>query len=157
MTRDAGVPVRGMENTAIARFGFVAVAAYAAVAFGLPALGRVWPFVRLPFAYFLMQVTAVKLLGDLVYFSISPSRREMAHLDDYLANDFFTFYRFGLPLAVVQAYLLARGQIPLALFGLWQAPLLATALYLANRWLIEQAQDKRRTQRGGIPIVGQRS
>ncbi len=157
MTRDTGAPERGAGNSRIVRFGFVTVAVCSAVAFGLPAIVGRWPFARLPFAYFLIQVTAVKLLGDLVYFTVSPRYREIAHLDDYLTNDFFTFYRFALPLAMVQAYLRATGRVPLALAGLWPTPLLATVLYLANRWLIEQAQDKRREQRGGVPIVGQRS
>lgn len=138
------------------RFLLVGLVAYLGAAHGLPALQALWPPAGYPLAYYLLQVTAVKLLGDLVYFGVSSRYREAVHLEDYLANDFFTFYRFSLPLAVFQAFLLATGRIPYYLVTLWPRPVLATILYLANRLLVEQAQDQRRKQRGGIPLVGGR-
>ncbi len=139
------------------RFALAAAAATLAAAFGLSFLGRVWPYAAQPLLHFLLQVTVVKLAGDLAYYLVSPRYREMAHLDDYLANDFITFYRFALPLAVIQALFLVRGAIPPSFHWLWWGPLPAAALYLVNRWLLERDQDKRRQERGGIPSVGRSS
>jgi hypothetical protein len=108
-----------------------------------------------PFLRCLVAAASVKLLGDLAYFIVSPRRRETTQLDDYLANDFLTFFRFALPLAIFQALVVGSGRVPPALSGLWTGPGLATILYLVNRSLVEQAQDKRRATQGGIPLVGQ--
>jgi hypothetical protein len=103
----------------------------------------------------LVAASLVKLLGDLAYFIASPRRRETTQLDDYLGNDFFTFLRLALPLAIFQALVAGSGRVPPAFIGLWTGPGLATIIYLVNRSLVEQAQDKRRATQGGIPLVGQ--
>jgi len=108
-----------------------------------------------PFLRCLVAASLVKLLGDLAYFLASPGRRETTQLDDYLGNDFFTFLRLALPLAIFQALLVGSGRVPPAFIGLWTGPGLATIIYLVNRSLVEQAQNKRRATQGGIPLVGQ--
>lgn len=124
---------------------------------GLRWLERVAPAVETPFWHFLVLASLVKLAGDLAYFLLSPRHREHVHIEDYLANDFFTFYRFALPLAIVQALLMARAYVPPGYQGAWSGPAGALLLYLINRGLIEEAQDRRRAQRGGVPLVGQRA
>ena len=109
----------------------------------------------IPFLRCLVAASLVKLLGDLAYFLASPGRRETTQLDDYLGNDFFTFLRLALPLAIFQALVVGSGRVPPALIGLWTGPGLATIIYLVNRSLVEQAQDKRHATQGGIPLVGQ--
>lgn len=139
------------------RFAIVGVAAFTLAGLVYAPVARLAPVTTAAFPRFLLLVTLVKLLGDLVYYLVSFRRREVVHLDDYLGNDFLTFYRFALPLAIVQAYALGQALIPLAYNELWRGPGAATALYLTNRWLIEQAEERRRRMRGGVPVVGQRS
>jgi len=136
-----------------ARYLIAAAVTYTGAALALPALCRLWPAVRAPFLYYLLQVTVVKLLGDLVYFTVSPAHRFIAHLDDYLVNDFFTFYRLGVPLAVALAWFLATGRVPAVLTGVWLSPAAALALYLINRWLVEGAETKRRQRTARLPRV----
>lgn len=145
------------DGKTIIRFVLLGASAFALATLTYTYLARAVPALELAFPRFLASVTLVKLLGDLVYRIISPGRRELTHLDDYLANDLFTFYRFALPLAVIQAYALSKGLIPPAYVALWRGAGAATLLYLVNRWLIEQAVQRRRRARGGVPVVRQRS
>lgn len=144
MNRETG------EN--LTRFVFLGAVTYGIGALVLRLAGRLgwidWPFLR-----FLAAVAAAKLLGDLVYFIVFPRRRAWAGLGDYLTADFFTYFRFGLPLAIVQAIALVKGLVPPGLLDLWAGPGGATVLYLTNRWLVERAQDRRRKERKGVPFV----
>ncbi len=110
-------------------------------------------FMAVPFIRFVAIAWTTKLLGDLVYFAVSPRHREVAYLGDYLANDFVTYQRFGLPLAIVQSLALVQGYVPVSLQALWQGAGPATLLFLVNRWLVERAQERRRLARGGVPVV----
>jgi hypothetical protein len=134
------------------RFALVGACAFALTVMSLRALGS-FPFMSVPFLYFLVMVALTKLLGDTAYFLLSPGRREWARLDGYLLEDFLTFFRFGFPLAMAQAYALNTGQIPLSLLLFWLGPSLPVAVFLVNRWLVERGQDKRRLQIGGVPVV----
>jgi hypothetical protein len=110
-------------------------------------------FMQVPFPYFMVLVTATKLLGDAAYFFLFPRRRDWVHVADYLQEDFVTFFRFGFPLAAAQAYLLNTGRVSTGILPLWLSPIPATVLFLVNRWLVERAQEKRRAGRGGVPVV----
>lgn len=111
------------------------------------------PFVPFVFAHYLVTVLVAKLVTDTLYFGLNPRRREWRHLDDYLANDLLTFARFAFPLVVLQAYAYTQAWIPYSLLGLWLGPWAALLLVLANRWLVERAQDQRARARGAVPTI----
>lgn len=144
---------RTPDTVLVVRFFLVGAVTFALASLALDGLLRLGLWSRyLWFVTDLVAVTLAKLLGDLVYFAVSPRYRETVHLDDYLANDFLTYFRFGLPLAVALAFTQGRGYIPGG-YGFRVATGAATLLFLVNRWLVERAQDKRRRQRGGVPVV----
>ncbi|RJQ09263.1 MAG: hypothetical protein C4551_04070 [Bacillota bacterium] len=136
----------------LARFTFIGVAVLALASCAMRRLAGL-AALSTPFIHFLATVTVVKLVGDAVYFLVSPRYREITQLEDYLGNDFLTFYRFGLPLAIVQTLALNQAMVPISLTGLWSGPAAATILVVANRWLVEQATVRRRKARGDIPVV----
>jgi hypothetical protein len=105
------------------------------------------------FPYLMVTVAVTKLAVDVLYFTLLGGRREWTQVDDYLLNDFFTFFRFGFPLAIVQTYLLVKGYVPLGFMAVWMSPAPALVLVLVNRWLIERAQMKRFRERGRVPLV----
>lgn len=139
-------------STDLARYVFLGAVTYALGLVALRAADHV-SFLASTFPHFLVAVAATKLLGDTVYFLLSPRRRLWVYVDDYLGNDFMPFFRYGFPLAIIQAYLLNRGYVPPAYLGLWLGPGSATLIYLIDRWLVERAQDGHERAGGGVPVV----
>jgi len=138
------------------RFAVLAAASFAAASLVLRWLKGWQPMLTTPFFYFLAGVALSKLTVDILYFVVSPRYREWGQIDDYLLNDFFTFFRFGLPLAVAQAYFLNKGMVPTHYLELWLGPALPLALVLVNRWKIERAQEARWARRGGALDIASR-
>ena len=136
----------------LGRFALVGAGAFVLTTLTLRVLGGL-PFMLVPFPYYLTMVALAKLLGDTAYFILSPGRRDWVRPDEYLLEDFSTFFRFGFPLAMLQAYALNAGYVPLHLLVFWLGPSLPVAVFLVNRWLIERAQDQRRRKVGGVPVV----
>lgn len=142
-----------VRSSDLVRFTWLGLVSYGLTSVVLR-LFKQWPGVgTTPFFYFLAGVAAAKVIADGFYFTAFPRYREWGQLDDYLINDFGTFFRFGFPLVLVQAYMLNKGMVPVPYLSLWLSPAAAVLLVLVNRWLIERAADRRRARRGGIPAV----
>ena len=101
-----------------------------------------------PFVYLLLIGMAAKALGDLLYFASTPSRRRWRYLDDYLINELLLQARFVLPAAIAQGWLALY--VPVYLPGAWPllrfivvSPVLGVILWLINRALVEEADDRR--------------
>jgi hypothetical protein len=147
---------RAARDKTLARLAVAGCSAFVLAGLGYSWLAEASPTLAPAFPRAIILVTLVKLAGDAVYFALSSSHREMVHLDDYLGNDLFTFYRFGLPLAVVQAYLVGRGLVPPVYIALLRGAGPATLLYLVNRWLCAKANERRRRERGEVPVIRRR-
>lgn len=102
---------------------------------------------------FLILFGAVKILGDLLYYSLWPHYRHFVQIRHYLAEELIPFYRFGFPASLAQR-LMEVTFFPSLAFGLapstWAehavaGPLLAIGVYLVNRWLVESSQEESRT------------
>ncbi len=98
--------------------------------------------------YFLFFVVG-KVVGDVAYFSFWPERREWARFSMYLLEDFFTYFRFVIPLAIMQRWLETLTIVP-PLYDLPPAgvyhyavagPYLAAAMYIFNRILRETSAE----------------
>lgn len=98
---------------------------------------------------FLVVFAVVKIIGDLLYFTFWPDYRHWVQVRHYLAEEFIPFFRFGFPASLGQRIVevtffpgLAFGLPPSTLMEhILIGPLLALAIYLFNRWLIEEAQE----------------
>lgn len=101
------------------------------------------------FVRYLLFFVAGKIVGDVAYLSLWPSRREWAQFSMYLLEDFFTYFRFVIPLSIMQRWL-EMLTIPPPLYNLPPAgiyhyvlsgPYLAVALYVFNRFLREASAE----------------
>lgn len=103
---------------------------------------------RETFIYLLVVGALAKVLGDLIYYILSPGRRHWLYLEDYVVNDLLVHSRFVVPLAIAQGWIAA--QAPLYAPFAWAylrhiviSPLLGVVLWAVNRHLVEQAEEKR--------------
>jgi len=139
---------------------FLRFAALAGVTFITASLVLRWlkgwePILTTSFFYFLAAVVVTKLTADIFYFTAFPRYREWGQVDDYLGNDFLTFFRFGLPLLLAQTYLFNKGLVPTSYLKLWLSPAFPLAVVLVNRWKVERAQEARwARRRGALDISG---
>ena len=130
------------------RFVLLGAILFAVLQFGTWILDSMYP--GFPhFLRFFLFFTVGKAIGDLVYFSLWPDRREWARLSMYLLEDYLTFLRFSFPLSVGQRWLETL-TLPMWTFDLPPAtlyhhaiagPYLALGVYLLNRWLREEAAE----------------
>lgn len=110
-----------------------------------------------PFVRYLFYLLAAKLAGDVTLYFIEHGRKEWLYLEDYLLNDVFLVYRYGLFLIIAQAYL--AGHVFMlyhpALGALWRTSALDAAFYLYTRVAQDQELDEaHRPGRSGIPQGG---
>jgi len=135
-----------------ARF-FLLAAANALILYGLTLLVDLWwdgISQYLAFFYTIAAGMAAKAAGDLLYYTVSPSRRTWMYLEDYILGDFLVHSRFVFPLACVQAW--SANTILVfypTLRRLCLSPLVGVLVWAINRWAVEAAEDKRNRPLGG--------
>ncbi len=108
-----------------------------------------WAFTYLDaFPYLVAAGVAAKVLGDLIYYLVSPARRRWLYLEDYLLNDLLVHTRFIVPLAVAQGWVAAQVPVYLPLTWVWLrrawvSPVGGVIIWAINRYLVEKAEDER--------------
>jgi len=95
-----------------------------------------------PFTRYLVYFVAAKVVSDVIYYALQPRRNVWVYPEDYLFNELFTLAIYGLPVCVVQRYLIA--------YQMLRFPVLVTAvdsfvpvllLCLNTRWNQEDQED----------------
>ncbi len=94
------------------------------------------------FARYLVYFVAAKVISDVIYYALQPGRNVWVYPEDYLFNELFTLAMYGLPVCVVQRYVIA--------YQMLRFPVLVTiadsfvpvlALCLNTRWQQEDKED----------------
>jgi len=95
-----------------------------------------------PFTRYLVYFVAAKIISDVVYYALQPRRNVWVYPEDYLFNELFTLAMYGLPVCIVQRYLIA--------YQMLRFPVLVTIvdsfvpvllLCLNTRWQQEDKED----------------
>ncbi len=142
------------EQQKTRRFALLGLGIFIPVQAGLMMADRFWPE-HPHLGRYLALFLAVKLVGDLIYYRLWPDYKAWVQIRFYISEEVLSFYRFGFPASVGQRILevilfpnAAFGAAPATLLHhLVAGPVLAVMVYLANRWLVESAQDAAHIER----------
>jgi hypothetical protein len=96
-----------------------------------------------PFTRYLVYFAAAKITSDVIYYLLQPGRNVWVYPEDYLFNELFTLAMYGLPVCVLQRYLIAyqmlRFPVVVAIVDSFVPVLL---LCLTSRWKQEDEDDR---------------
>jgi hypothetical protein len=95
-----------------------------------------------PFARYLVYFAAGKIISDVIYYYLQPRRNVWVYPEDYLFNELFTLAMYGLPVCILQRYVILYQMLrfPLAL-AIVDSFVPTLALCLVTRWKQEDKDD----------------